>query len=153
MNANRFEAIARGLTGLPSRRNLLCGLVGAVPAALRLSDAGMAKKGHHQKHKQKPKQKIPSPPPSPPPASPPPPSPPPFNALDCLDVGQPCQGDSSLCCSGICDPGTSTCVAHNSGVCFPYTDTCTVGQIVHCNANNPNSRCTLTTGNAAFCGT
>lgn len=150
MDPSSFDTVTRSLTVLPSRRDVLHGLAsaGLSLATLRLSDAGMAKKGHHKKQKKKPKPKPPSPPPSSPP---PPPPPPPFNAFGCLDFGQPCQGDSTLCCSGICDPGTSTCVAHNSGICFPDTDTCTVGHDVPCNPDLPGCRCTLTTGNAAFC--
>lgn len=143
METQRFETLSASLRGLPSRRDVLRGLAsaGLVLAADRQGDEVAARKRHHKKKKQKPPQKTPSPPA---PA-------PPFNAFGCLDVGQPCQGDSSLCCSSICDAGTSTCVAHNAGVCFADTDTCTVGAAILCNPNNTACNCTVTTGNAAFC--
>jgi hypothetical protein len=151
MDANSFEAVTRLLTLLPSRRDVLHGLTsaGLDLTTLRLTDAAIAKKGHHKKQRKKPKQKpsSPSPSPSPPPS---PPSPP-FNAFGCLDVGQPCQGDSTLCCSGICEPGTSTCIAHDSSFCFEDTDTCTLGRRIPCSVSNSHCACLLTTGNAGFC--
>ena len=147
METQRFETISVPLRGLPSRRDVLRGLasVGLVLTADRQGGDVLAKKRHHNKKGQKPPHKTPSPPPQ----SPPPPLP--FNTFGCLDVGQACQGDSTLCCSGICDPGTSTCVAHNAGVCFADTDTCTVGQAILCKPNNSACTCMVTTGNAAFC--
>ena len=145
MNTHRFDPIARSLTVLPSRRDVLRGLVGAGlgPALLgwpRGESMVAAKNKRKQKHK--PKQQTPLPP-SPPPA--------PFNQFGCLDVGQPCQGDSTLCCSGICEPTTSRCIAHNSGVCSASTDTCTLRENIPCNPNKEGCLCTLTTSNAGFC--
>jgi hypothetical protein len=64
----------------------------------------------------------------------------------------PRQGDSSLCCSGDCDPSTSTCVAHNAGTCAQGTGTCTVGAPVSCHPSKIECACHRTTGNAGFCG-
>ena len=144
MGTTRIRAITGSLSSLPSRREVLRGLAsaGIVLAAMRHEDDAAARKGHHKKHKKKPKQKVPLPPPPPPT----------FNEFGCLDVGQPCQGDGTLCCSGLCDPGTATCSAHNSGICFADTDPCTTGMPFPCNPNpNPNDSncsCTLTTGKA-----
>jgi hypothetical protein len=147
MRTKHLDAITRSLSSLPSRRDVMRGFTstGLVLAAVGLSDAAEARK-KGKKHRHKPKQKpLPPSPPSPPP------SPPPFNAFGCLDVGQPCQADSTLCCSGICDPGSSTCVAHNSGVCFSDTDPCISGRGFPCNPNNSHCACAVTTGNAGFC--
>jgi hypothetical protein len=139
MEGQYFDMLTRTLTA--SRRSLV---IGGLALVLGRSDlpSAEAKKGHRKKRKKRSQRAAPSTPP-PPPA---------FNAFGCLDVGQPCQGDNSLCCSGICDPGTSTCVGHNAGPCVPAADSCTVGAEVPCNASNRFSVCTLTTGNAAFCG-
>jgi hypothetical protein len=145
METQRFETIGASLRGLPSRRDILRGLAsaGLAFAVARRGGDVLARKGHHKKKQHKPPQKTPSPPQSPPPL--------PFNAFGCLDVGQPCQADSTVCCSGICDPGSSTCVAHNAGICFADADTCTVGAAITCNSHNSACLCTVTTGNAAFC--
>lgn len=144
MGTTRMRAATGTLSSLPCRREILRGLA-SVGFALSLRDGDdvAARKGRHKKHKKRPK-KAPLPPP-----------PLPFNEFGCLAVGQPCQGDSTLCCSGICDPGTSTCLAHDSGICFADTDPCTTGMPFPCTPN-PNPKdlvcsCTLTTGSAPFC--
>jgi hypothetical protein len=147
MDTKHVKTIRQSLTSRPSRRDVVQGFAGAGIGLTALSawPRGVseiaAKKKRKKRSKNKKKNKTPQLPPSPPP----------FNEFGCLDVGQPCQGDSTLCCSGICDPGTSTCVAHDSGVCFADTDSCTVGQGVRCSVNNEHCGCTLTTGNAGFC--
>ena len=83
------------------------------------------------------------------------------NAFGCLNVGQPCRGDSSQCCSGICE-GTapkkgkkdrSRCVGHNAAICTgPESDTCSTGVAHYCNGANLSCGCLLTTGNGGFCG-
>jgi hypothetical protein len=148
MDQTHFDAMTRTMSRLPSRRDVLHGLAGAGLglAALVGWPRGFSEVAARKKRKQKKKKKNRKPLPSPPP------SPPPFNEFGCLDVGQPCQGDSTLCCSGICDPNTSRCIAHNSGICFPDNHSCITGQIVPCNVNNDRCGCTLTTGNAGFCG-
>jgi hypothetical protein len=82
------------------------------------------------------------------------------NAYGCLNVGQPCNGDSTLCCSGICDgtkpkerkPDRSRCLAHDAGICTVESDVCTTGQDAICNIQNPCCQCYRTTGDAPFCG-
>jgi hypothetical protein len=146
MGTTRVETITGSLSSLPSRRDVLRGLgsAGLVLTAVRDEDAA-ARMRHHKKRKHKPKQKAPLPPPPPLP----------FNEFGCLDIGQPCQGDSTLCCSGICDSDTSTCIGHNNGICFADTDPCTTGMPFPCSPNpNPTDvicSCTLTTGKAPFC--
>ena len=142
MDHHHFDTLTRLVGTAASRRGLVRSLAGGL-SALQAWPLGAldieAKHNHHQKHKKKPEQKPPAPPP-------------PFNAFGCLDVGQPCQGDSTLCCSGICDPGPSTCVAHNAGACSPETGACSVGAPVPCHPSNPLCGCHRTTGNAGFCG-
>jgi hypothetical protein len=143
MGTTRIKAFTGSLSKPPSRRDVLRGLAsaGLVLATMRHEGDAAARKGHHKKRKHTPKQKPPLPPPPPLP----------FNEFGCLDIGQSCQGDSTLCCSGICDPGTSTCVAHNSGICFPDTDPCTLQAAFPCNPDNPLCTCLVTTGSAGFC--
>jgi hypothetical protein len=137
-----FRALASSATPARSRRGLLAamtsGLLAAMPLVRGREDA--AAKNTTKKGKTKKKRT----------ASPQ--APPPFNAFGCLDVGQPCRGDSALYCSGRCDPGTSTCVAHNAGICFADADICAIGVPVKCNPSNPQCTCLKTTGNGAFCG-
>jgi hypothetical protein len=160
MDINHLAALYRALaiSAAPtrSRRGLLAGLtnglLAVLPLALGSADAAAKNK---KKGRKKNKHKTPPSPPQSP--SPPPPD---FNAYGCLDVGQPCQGDSTLCCSGVCQgsapapgqPDTSVCVAHNAGICFADADICSVGAQVKCNPSNPSCTCLLTTGNAGFCG-
>jgi hypothetical protein len=109
-------------------------------AFLPLQDAADAKKKRKKKKKKKPQS--------------------PLNAFGCLDVGQPCRGKSANCCSGICQGGKpkkgkkdkSSCVAHNTGICTANTDSCALAVSVSCNPNNIDCYCTMTTGNAPFCG-
>ena len=137
MDGKRFDVLTRFLTTAGSRRRALAALgslvtLGALPAS--------AKKG--KKKSKKPKKKLA------------------LNAFGCVNVGQRCGGNSTNCCSGICQgkkpkkgkQDKSTCVAHNTGICSVNTDTCTVGAGVPCNSNDPDCLCTLTTGNAGFCG-
>jgi hypothetical protein len=138
----RFRALAFSATPARSRRGLLAamtsGLLVVMPLVRGREDA--AAKNKKKKGKSKKKRRASTQ------------VPPPFNAFGCLDVGQPCRGDSTLCCSGRCDPGTATCVAHNAGICFADADLCTIGVQVKCNPSNPQCTCLKTTGNAGFCG-
>jgi hypothetical protein len=78
-----------------------------------------------------------------------------LNAFGCLDVGQACQGNSGLCCSGICQgkkpkkgkKDTSRCVGHNGLDCQGGADSC-AGGTVPCGTAGA---CTRTTGAASFC--
>ena len=141
MDQQRFVALTRTVSSLPSRRDILRGLagVGLGLGALRQPETAEAKK---RKKKKKKKPQLP------------------LNAFGCLDVGQPCRGNSANCCSGICQgvkpkkgkKDTSSCVAHNTGICYPDSDSCTLAVPVLCNPSKPSCMCVLTTGNAGFCG-
>jgi hypothetical protein len=146
VDQKRFDAVTRTLTSLPSRRDVLRGIaaVGIGVSGLRTSDAAEAKKkSKHKKRKGKKKKKT-----TPQPV---------VNQFGCLDVGQPCKGDSTLCCSGVCEgkkpkkgeKDERTCAAHNAGFCTAEVDSCTVGGNTSC---RPNCFCTQTTGHAGFCG-
>jgi hypothetical protein len=146
MDHQQFEALTRAITaGEGSRRAVVRLLAGA--AALGFALGGLtvvdAKKRKKNKTKKKKKQK-----PLPPPL---------FNAFGCVNVGGNCQGNSALCCSGICQgeqprkgkPDTSICVAHNTGGCTPERNACVTGN--ETSICNPDAVCTLTTGGAGFC--
>jgi len=153
MDTSRFAVIARSVSDIPSRRDVLHGLVVAGLGLAASSTWSREESAVAAKKKRKKKKKKKKPLSQPDQQAPPLPQPqPPFNAFGCLDVGQSCQGDSALCCSGICDPGTSTCIAHNAGICFADTDTCTLGQNYPCHPDKSTCFCSLTTGNAGFCG-
>jgi hypothetical protein len=115
---------------------------------LQYSENTEAKKRHRRKKKKKQDEK--------PPITPEPVA----NEHGCLDIGQPCRGDSTLCCSGQCEgvapaqgqPDISVCVAHNASICSPALNICTTGNESFCHASNRNCHCTVTTGNAGFCG-
>jgi hypothetical protein len=157
VNQTHFDAVTRAFArraerSLPSRRHILRGFagLGLGLVGLKLPGIAAAKKTHRGKQKGKKKQPKKQTGTQPQPE---------FNAFGCLDVGQPCQGNNSLCCSGICQgaapqPGaldTSICVAHDSGVCKRTATTCEVGTLVQCVAGDSSSICLRTTGNAAFC--
>ena len=142
MDQTRFTAVTRSLTRRPSRRDVLRALSGAglgwfalVGATCGGPEAGASKK----RHKKKKKQQRPV-----------------VNQFGCLDVGQPCTGNSALCCSGICQgvaptkgkPDTSRCVAHNTGACTAQFDGCQT-LVIGCGTAG---FCFRTTGNASFCG-
>jgi hypothetical protein len=137
-----FDGFTHSLTGEPPRRGVLRGLGGAVLMLFTGRDSLSTRAKQGKKHKNKKKRQ-----------------PPPFNAFGCLDVEQPCRGNSDLCCSGICEgpkpkkgqKDTSRCVAHNAGFCSAASDSCRQGSDVRCSGSNPECACTLTTGNAGFC--
>ena len=134
MHANRFNEVAYLLAALPSRRDVLRGLVaaGLGLGGLRLQEATEAKKKQRNK---KPK----------------------LNAFGCLNVGQKCRGKDSKCCSGICqgkkpkkgEKDKSTCVAHNEGPCTADRSVCATGSPA--SLCGPEAVCLATTGNAGFC--
>lgn len=140
MDQQGFRALTRTVIEAPSRRDVLRGLtgVGLGLGMLHAPAAGDAKKKRKRK-KRNPK------------VTP--------NQYGCIDVGQPCRGDSNNCCSGICEgvaprkgkPDRSRCVAHNTSICTPALNICTSGSESICNGSNVNTHCTLTTGNAGFC--
>jgi hypothetical protein len=137
VHADRFDRIARSLTGAPSRRRLLRGLA-IVPLGLLL--ARFPRVTSAKRHKKKPK----------------------LNAYGCLNVGQPCGGKDDRCCSGICEgkkskkgkKDKSKCAAHHTGGCTPERSVCVTGSVLSaCTQGGPTAVCLATTGNAAFCAT
>jgi hypothetical protein len=141
MDQQRFAFLTRSLTNLPSRRDVLRGLVGAGLglATWRLPAQVEAKKciGRRRRTCEK--------------------RPPVLNQYGCVDVGNPCRGNDDLCCSGICQgnkpkPGKrvkSRCLAHNVLDCPPGWDGCLESGVT-CGIDGV---CWQTTGQASFCGT
>jgi hypothetical protein len=84
------------------------------------------------------------------------------NQFGCLNVGQPCRGKASQCCSGICEgkkpkkgkKDKRKCAGHNEGGCSPERNVCTAADpaLAGCNANNEVAVCFATTGSGVFCG-
>jgi hypothetical protein len=144
VDQNRFDALTRRLSGKPSRRHLLRGLAaaGLGLGAARLPDVA-ARKHKGKKRRKKRQPEMPTP-----------------NEFGCVDVGKACNGDSSLCCSGMCEgtapkkgkADTSRCVAHDAGICSPGSNVCTNEGVVSCNPSNDACYCLQTTGSAPFCG-
>jgi hypothetical protein len=144
MDQHHITAWTRSMRSLPSRRDIVRGLAGAGLGlgTVRLSDAVEAKNRNGKKNKKKGKSKKHHQPV--------------VNQFGCLNVGQPCKGDSTLCCSGICEgtapkkgkPDTSRCAAHNTGACTAQFDGCQ-SLVIGCGTAG---FCFRTTGQASFCG-
>ncbi len=145
MDQQRLTTWTSSVRSLPSRRDVLRGLAGAGLGlgSLRLSNDVVAEKHTRKLKKDKKKKRSQAV----------------VNQYGCLNVGQPCRGDSTRCCSGICQgaapkkgkPDTSRCVAHNTSICKVTSDSCTTGLPVRCHATDPYRICLRTTGNAGFC--
>jgi hypothetical protein len=84
------------------------------------------------------------------------------NAFGCVDVGKPCRGKDSKCCSGICrgkkpkrgEKDKSRCVGHDEGSCLAgqRQGLCGGEKDVPCTTSTGESGlCQTTTGNAAYC--
>jgi hypothetical protein len=127
----RFASVPRSLTRIPSRRDILRGLVtaGMGIGALRMPDAATAKKRRNNKKPVRP------------------------NTYGCLNVGAVCK-NASQCCSGICrgPKGKKRCRTHDASTCAPQQFFCTSGAPVACNLGNSSAVCMRTTGQGAFCG-
>jgi hypothetical protein len=139
MDGSQFDTLIRSLT--TSRRSLLGGASALAGGWLGVANTeARNKRKKKQKGKKNSRKLV-------------------LNQYGCVDAGQACRGNNSLCCSGICEgaaprkgkPDQSRCVPHNAGVCTLQTNTCEVGVEVPCNPNTPLSFCMATTGNAAFC--
>ena len=141
VDTNRLTAIIRSVSGLPSRREVLRGLIGtgAGFGAIQLQTV-RATHHHHKSHKKKPPQS-----PSPPPAPPTTPCTPHCGRKVCGDDG--CGGScgscpsGQFCRSGTCctpEPQTVTCTANCGsgsgclGLCGTVTSIGTCGQPVSC---------------------
>jgi len=163
VDQQHIEAVTRTLTRLPSRRDVLRGLAaaGLGLGSLRLSKTEAAKhkskankkKGKKRKHKHQ----------SPPITTPQDVPPLVFNKYGCVNVGQPCRGDSTNCCSGICQgaapatgqPDTSRCIAHDTGTCQQEATGLCLSDAppnLSCN-NNAGCRCFTSTAGSNVCGT
>jgi hypothetical protein len=134
MNRNDFDDLARSLSGLPPRRAVVRGLIGAGLGLLAAPLLDGADAGKRRRRKRKRPQVR-------------------FNAFGCVDVGAFCQSDDQ-CCSNLCRE--QSCRAHDTGGCAPgFQDrSCSdAGTNVECTTSggNPGGRCNTTTGNGAFC--
>ena len=134
MNQNRTAVVTRSLTRVPTRRDVVRGLVGAGfgLGAARLPGVVAAKRKRRRIRR---------------------------NAFGCVDVGGYCKGDEH-CCSGNCagKPGQKRCRAHDTGGCQAglQDTTCATeanpGTDVPCTTSAGNAGfCNTTTGNAGFC--
>jgi hypothetical protein len=131
MDQNRFAVLTHSMTRIPSRRDVLRGLVAAglgLQAAPR-PDVAAAKKRKKVR----------------------------FNAFNCVSVGGFCK-NAGQCCSGICEgkKGKRKCRAHDTGGCQPGgRDTiCSAsGTDIPCTTSTGAEvgQCNTTTGNAGFC--
>jgi hypothetical protein len=154
MTENRIAVLRHRLSRVPTRRDVLRGIAGAGfgLGVARWQDAAEAKQKHmHNNHKSKQRQKYQAP-------ELPQPIP---NQFGCLGVGQACRGDSSLCCSSICEggapkkgkPDTRVCAAHGQGTCdqaAPAIGTATDPAQALCNGSI--GACLATTAGSIFCG-
>jgi hypothetical protein len=149
VDQNSFTGMTQTLSRVPSRRDVLRSLAGAGLGFSGLGGAAFgaldadAKKTRRKKKRKKQLRPI-------------------FNQFGCLDVRQPCKGDSTLCCSGICQGAaprkgkqdTSRCVAHGTGTCDQaqpgMCEAANPGQAV-CN-NSTTCVCLRTTAGSQFCG-
>jgi hypothetical protein len=158
MDHMHFDALARSF-GTASRRNLGRAIAGGGFAALVGSAFGAldanAKKTRRKKRKRKKKSQTPI---TPPPFTLPPLV---FNQFGCVEVGQPCRGDNTNCCSGICQgsapaagqPDPSRCVAHDTGTCKQDIEgICTTPDLVQVTCNNRTEcGCFRTTSGSNYC--
>ena len=159
MDQHHLTTWTRSLSSLPSRRDVLRGLAGAGLglSALRLSDA-VAAKHKNKKGKKRKRKKTSQTPITPPPFTLPPLV---FNQFGCVEVGQPCRGDNTNCCSGICQgsaptpgqPDTSRCAAHDTGTCRQDIEgLCTIPDLFLATCNNrTDCGCIRTTAGSNYC--
>lgn len=134
VKGNTIDAKA-GLTGAISRRGSLRALGSSGLAALIGARLGVFGAGAKTKRKRKPKKAK-------------------RNAFGCLNVGQPCNGDSGACCSGICEgtkpkkgqKDSSRRVSHDAV-------TCQAGEREPYRGGAELVLCTTSTGFAGQCNT
>jgi hypothetical protein len=156
MDGHRFDTVVRALAGSesplrhPSRRGLLTGLASGLPVLLAFARGQGADAKRKHRHKKKRKKK-PGPTSTQPPIT--------VNVFGCVDVGQACRGDSTVCCSGQCaggppssgQPDASRCVAHDASSCLAGQDSCQTGAIACTTSANLPGFCQMTTGKASYC--
>jgi hypothetical protein len=128
MEQNRFPVAPYSLTRLPSRRDVLRGLVAA---GLGLVAARLPEPAGASKKRKKPRR----------------------NTFGCVDVGGFCRIPGQ-CCSGICEgkKGKKTCKAHDTGGCAAggRPEICG-GTNVSCTSSVYRGACATTTGQAGYC--
>jgi hypothetical protein len=132
MDQHRMLTLTRALARVPSRRDVLRGLIGPGLGlgSFRLSNvAGTKNRGKRKK-------KITR------------------NAFGCVSVGGFCKS-SEQCCSGICQgkKGKKTCRAHDTGGCQGEAgqDRCLDVKINCVTGIGIDGFCVRTTGNAGYC--
>jgi hypothetical protein len=85
-----------------------------------------------------------------------------LNQFGCINVGKPCRGKDSKCCSGICqgkkpkkgEKDKSRCVGHDEGTCSRGLRSVPCGGASNTFCTNSRGQpgvCETTTGNAAHC--
>ena len=136
MDDTRFDALTRSFAAGVSRRTILGGVLATVGLGALSPTVDAARK------KKKKKKKLQ------------------LTAFGCVDVGKPCRGKDSKCCSGICQgkkpkkgkKDKSKCVAHHQSTCTAAHRACTGNPQPSCNPDHPQAICYRTTGQAGFCG-
>jgi hypothetical protein len=137
VNENRFAVVTHSLTSVPSRRDVVRGLVGA---ALGLGVARWPAIVEAKKKRKKLER----------------------NAFGCVEVGGQCRGKDAACCSGMCqgrkpkkgEKDTSRCVAHDASTCLAgqQEEFCGGTTTVSCTTSTGASgTCNVTTGKAPYC--
>jgi hypothetical protein len=139
MDHHRFATVTRTLRQLPSRRDILHGLVG-IGVGLgphRVADTAVAKSKHHKKGKRTKQPQTPSPPCAPR-----------CGRKECGDDG--CGGSCGSCSADRpCLSGTCVCFsdpANCAGHCGPVIDNC--GDLISCGPCPAGQQC-LTDGTCA----
>lgn len=144
MASAQFDQCIRSLTDAFRRRDLLQGLVAAAGLVATNSPwATDAKNKRRRKRNKKSRKNKKSR----------------VNQFGCLDIGQPCRGNSTFCCSGVCqgakpkqgERDRSTCVAHDTGSCQAGASVCSGTAITCTSTSGESGLCFTTTGNAGFC--
>jgi len=134
MDPSRLATLSRALAS-PTRRGLLVLSSVAMSGPLALLGSEAKKRKRKQKLKK--------------------------NAFGCIDVGKPCRGKDSHCCSGICqgkkpkrgERDRSHCAAHGEDQCQNGQNlTGCGGQTVNCTTSTGDvGACRTTTGKAGYC--
>lgn len=133
MHPNTFDALARRVTRLPSRRQVLRGLAGAGMGLAITNSTQLVDARKNRKRKRQKKHAAQVAP----------------NAFGCLNVGDPCT-NANACCSGIC---RGTCRAHHASDCEPGIEPegCGGTEVTCSTGSSYTGICATSTGNAGYC--
>jgi hypothetical protein len=135
MDTTRFDLLVRSLASGSSRRAILGQ---TIVATLGLGGGFVSRSTHGKSRKKKLAR----------------------NAFGCVDVGKPCRGKDSACCSGVCQgkkpkkgkKDKSRCVAHDTRGCREFDDSCGPGDTFCTTSSGYEfAKCFHTTGNAGYC--